>query len=141
MPMAADNRERERMMSDVSEAELLQTIGDFLEQGLVENIVSMFKADDDYYRLVGDLLRDERFRVRMGVAVLFEWLIEERPEKVELAIPYLLPVLEEEDAYLRGDTLTVLGIIGSEQALAVVRKKLSDPDPQVVEIAQDILNS
>ncbi len=129
------------MMSDVSEAELLQTIGDFLEQGLVENIVSMFKADDDYYRLVGDLLRDERFRVRMGVAVLFEWLIEERPEKVKLAIPYLLPVLEEEDAYLRGDTLTVLGIIGSEQALAVVRKKLSDPDPQVVEIAQDILDS
>ena len=128
------------MMSDVSDAELLQTIGDFLEQGLVDNIVSMFKADDDYYRFVGDLLRDERFRVRMGVAVLFEWLIEERPESVELAIPYLLPVLEEEDAYLRGDTLTVLGIIGSEQALAQVRKKLSDPDPQVVEIAQDILN-
>jgi len=128
-------------MSDVSDAELVQTIGDFLEQGLMENIVSMFKQDDDYYRFVGDLLRDERFRVRMGVAVLFEWLIEERPDRVELALPYLEPVLEEEDAYMRGDTLTVLGIIGSEQALALVREKLSDPDPQVVEIAKDILDS
>jgi len=128
------------MMNTVSDAELLQTIGDFLEQGLVENIVSMFKADADYYRFVGDLLRDERFRVRMGVAVLFEWLIEERPEQVEQAIPYLEPVLAEKTAYMRGDTLTVLGIIGTDRALALVRKKLSDPDPQVAEIAQDILN-
>jgi len=128
-------------MSDVSDAELLKTIGDFLEQGFVENIVSMFKADAGYYRFVGDLLRDERFRVRMGVAVLFEWLIEERPEQVELAIPFLEPVLEEADAYMRGDTLTVLGIIGSERALDLVREKLSDSDPQVVEIAQDILGS
>ncbi len=127
-------------MKEVSEAELLQTIGDFLEQGLVENIVSMFKADADYYRFVGDLLRDERFRVRMGVAVLFEWLIEERPEQVELAIPFLEPLLAEETAYMRGDTLTVLGIIGTDRALALVRKKVSDPDPQVVEIALDILN-
>ncbi|MDH4320187.1 MAG: HEAT repeat domain-containing protein [Desulfobulbaceae bacterium] len=126
-------------MNEVSDAELLQTIGDFLEQGLVENIVSMFKADADYYRFVGDLLRDERFRVRMGVAVLFEWLIEERPEQVELAIPFLESVLAEETAYMRGDTLTVLGIIGTDRALALVRKKLSDPDPQVAEIAQDIV--
>ena len=128
-------------MKEVSDAELLQTIGEYLEQGFVENIVSMFKADDQYYRFVGDLLRDERFRVRMGVAVLFEWLIEERLDKVELAIPFLEPVLAEETAYMRGDTLTVLGIIGSERALDLVRKHLSDSDPQVVEIARDILGS
>ena len=126
-------------MNEVSDEELLKTIGDFLEQGLVENIVSMFKADDQYYRFVGDLLRDERFRVRMGVAVLFEWLIEERPDRVELAIPFLAPVLAEDTSYMRGDTLTVLGIIGTEKALALVREKLSDPDPYVAEIAQDIL--
>jgi len=127
-------------MSEVSDAELLKVIGDFLEQGLVENIVSMFKQDAGYYRFVGDLLRDERFRVRMGVAVLFEWLIEERPDEVARAIPFLFPLLAEETPYMRGDTLTVLGIIGTDAALALVREKVSDPDPQVAEIARDIVN-
>ena len=126
---------------EVSDEELLAVIADFLEQGLVENIVSMYKQDSAYYRFVGDLLRDERFRVRMGVAVLFEWLIEERPGEVAQAVPYLQPLLAEETAYMRGDTLTVLGIIGSDEALALVREKVSDPDPQVAEIARDIVGA
>jgi len=126
-------------MNEVSDEELRQVMADFLEQGLVENIVSMFKQEPGYYRFVGELLRDERFRVRMGVAVLFEWLIEERPGEVELAIPYLVPLLAEETPYLRGDTLTVLGIIGSDAALALVREKVNDPDPQVAEIARDLV--
>jgi len=48
----------------------------------VENIVSMFKADKTCYEVTGYILRDERFMVRMGVAVLFEELKEVRPEDV-----------------------------------------------------------
>ncbi len=127
------------MKNEVSDEELLGVIADFIEQGLVENIVSMFRQDPACYRFSGDLLRDERFMVRVGTAVLFEWLKEERPGEVVRAIPFLAPLLVEETAYMRGEAVNLLGIIGTDEALAMVRQLLGDPDPQVAEIARDIL--
>ncbi len=120
---------------------LVKIIADFIEQGLVENIVVMFKRDPSLYELTGELLRDERFMVRMGVAVLFEELVEIRPKDVALAIPSLLPLLEDETPFVRGEAVNILGIIGTSEALDQVRKLEADPDPQVVEIVADILSS
>ncbi|MBI4792233.1 MAG: HEAT repeat domain-containing protein [Deltaproteobacteria bacterium] len=122
-----------------SSEEMVQTIADFIELGHVENIVSMFKQEKDYYQYTGQLIRDERFMVRMGLAVLFEELVAARPQDVLLAVPSLLPVLQEEKPYLRGDAATLLGIIGTEEAREQIRKLLNDPDAQVKEIAEDIL--
>ncbi|MEN8142915.1 MAG: hypothetical protein ABFQ82_04890 [Thermodesulfobacteriota bacterium] len=63
-------------MNNFSDEELQEVIGDFLEKGLAENIVAMFKKEPELHRLTGDLLKDERFMVRMGVAVLYERLVE-----------------------------------------------------------------
>ena len=122
-----------------SSEEMIQTIADFIELGHVENIVSMFKQEKDYYQYTGHLIRDERFMARMGLAVLFEELAVARPQDVLLAVPSLLPVLQEEKPYLRGDAATLLGIIGTEEAREQIRKLLNDPDAQVKEIAEDIL--
>lgn len=118
---------------------MVKTIAEFIELGHVENIVSLFKEEKEYYQYVGELIRDERFMVRMGLAVLFEELAVARPQDVLLAVPSLLPVLQEEKPYLRGDAATLLGIIGTEEAKAQIRKLLNDPDAQVKEIAADIL--
>jgi len=122
-----------------SRQEMVKTIAEFIELGHVENIVSLFKQEKEYYQYVGELIRDERFMVRMGLAVLFEELAALRPLDVSLAVPSLLPVLQEEKPYLRGDAATLLGIIGTEEAKAQIRKLLNDPDAQVKEIAADIL--
>ena len=119
--------------------ELLSLIGNFIEMGHVENIAAMFRQDQRLYSLTGDLLRDERFVVRIGMAVLFEELTATRPAETQLAIPVLLPLLQEETPYLRGDAATLLGIIASPDALAAVALLLHDTDPQVAEIAADIL--
>ena len=74
-------------MDEISDKEFIKTIADFIEMGHVENIVAMFKADSAYYRMTGTLIRDERFMVRMGMAVLFEELAQERPDDLVLAIP------------------------------------------------------
>ena len=117
-----------------------QVIGDFLELGHVENIVAMFKQDRSLYDLTGDLLRDERFTVRLGVAVLFEELAVIRPLEISLAIPSLLPLLQEQNPILRGEAATILGIIGSSDALKQLKKLENDPDPQVREIITDIIH-
>ena len=77
-------------MAEVSDTELVQTIADFIEMGHIENIVAMFKQEKDYYRLVGELIQDERFIVRMGMVLLFEELKEEKPEDLSLSIPFLI---------------------------------------------------
>lgn len=103
-------------MTKISDEELVRTIGEFIELGHVENIVAMFKQDPGYYRFTGDLLRDERFVVRMGMVLLFEELVAIRPDEVSLAVPTLLPLLTEE-AYIRGEAVTLLGIIATREAL------------------------
>ena len=118
---------------------LLKVIGDFLELGHVENIVAMFKQDRSLYSLTGELIRDERFTVRLGVAVLFEELAALRPDDLHLAIPALLPLLEESNPILRGEAATILGIIGGGEAIANLRTLQNDPDQQVLEIVTDIL--
>ncbi|RJX28184.1 MAG: HEAT repeat domain-containing protein [Desulfurivibrio sp.] len=126
-------------MDAISKQDLIKTIADFIEMGHIENIVAMFKQEKEYYQLTGELIKDERFMVRMGMAVLFEQLAENRKDDVPLAIASLLPVLAEKTPYMRGDAATLLGIIGTEEAKKPLRRLLDDPDPQVREIVKDIL--
>lgn len=119
--------------------DLVKVIGDFLELGHVENIVAMFKKDTGLYDLTGELVRDERFNVRLGTAVLFEELAGIRPDEVPLAIPALTPLLQEENPILRGEAATILGIIGTPAAFNRIEQLIGDPDPQVREVVADIL--
>ena len=126
-------------MHENEQAELLTVIADFLEMGHVENIMAMFKQDASLYALSGELLRDERFMVRMGMAVLFEELKIIRPQEVVLAIPALLPILAEETPWMRGEAVNLLAIIGTPEALAHLKALANDPEPQIREMVRDIL--
>jgi HEAT repeat protein len=129
-------------MKEVSDRELKTVIADFLDMGHVENIVAMFRRDSGYYAWTGELLHDSRLQVRLGVSVLFEELRLVDPGGIERAIPSLRTLLRQSPpapAYVRGDAIGVLGIIGGETALAEVREVMADPDPVVAEVARDIL--
>jgi HEAT repeat protein len=126
-------------MNPLSDKELIKTIADFIEMGHIENIVAMFRQKPDYYRFTGELIRDERYMVRIGMAVLFEELVATNHEDMLKAIPSLLPVLEEKTPYMRGDAATLLGIIGTDEAQKALKKMLLDEDKQVSEIARDFL--
>lgn len=126
--------------AEVSDEELRSVIADFLEMGYVENIVAMFKQEPRYYQWTGDLLADERFAVRLGVSVLFEYLIAERPKDVHRALPSLQRALTHKAPWVRGEAVSVLAIIGSNDALALVKTAEHDPAPEVADIARDVLS-
>ena len=126
-------------MDQVSDEELKRVIKDFLEMGHVENIVAMFRRYPHYYAWTGEILEDERFNVRLGVAVLFEELRSLQPEKLKLAIPSLAPLLRDHSAMIRGEAINILGIIGTDEAINFVREMLGDPSPQVREMAELVL--
>ncbi len=125
--------------NSVSDQELKRVIADFLDQGHVENIVAMFRREPSYYAWTGDILRDERFSVRLGISVLFEELLQIQPEKLALAVPSLAELLTADEPLLRGEAVSLLGIIGNEAAMELVCSKTDDPDPQVREMVQLVL--
>ena len=49
-------------------------------------------------------------------------------------------MLDAEDAALRGDTADLIGQTGSETARPALEKLLTDPNPDVVEIAEEALD-
>lgn len=126
---------------EVSDEDILVVIADFLALGHVDNIVAMVRQEPRYLAWSGRLLEDERYAVRIGVSVLFEYLIELSPEHLALALPGLLERLDHPTEWVRGEAATVLGIIGSEEALTALPPLLNDPSPQIVEIVQDILDA
>ncbi len=123
----------------VSDEELLKVMADFLEMGHVQNIVAMYKQEPRYYDWTGEILADERFAVRLGVSVLFEYLLEECPDDVDLAVPSLVRQLENPLSWIRGEVVNVLGIIGTPAAMNHVKAMVADQDEQVAEVARDIL--
>jgi hypothetical protein len=123
----------------VSDEELLKVMADFLEMGHVENIVAMYKQEPRYYDWTGEILADERFAVRLGVSVLFEYLLEDCPDDVDLAVPSLVRQLENPLSWIRGEVVNVLGIIGTQSAMTHVKAMVADQDEQVAEVARDIL--
>jgi len=124
---------------EVSDKELKKVITDFLEMGHVENIFEMFKRDTRYYCWVGELLNDDRFNVRLGISVLFEELKTHCKDDVFLAVPSLCEAYEKSQPHVRGEVISVLGIIGSADAIRCIKKGLNDDSIQVQEVARDIL--
>ncbi len=128
-----------RIVNEVSDSELLRVIKDFLDMGHVENIAAMFRREPHYFPWTGAILDDERFNVRLGVSVLFEELKTSHGALLEQAIPSLVPLLGSEQPHIRGEAVSVLGIIATPEAKELIRKMRQDPHPQVREITADIL--
>lgn len=126
--------------NEVSDQELKKVIADFLDQGHVENIIAMFRQEPLYYQWTGELLHDERFSVRLGISVLFEELQKIQPDQLQLAVPSLVRMLTSEEPLYRGEAISILGIIGTKEALAHIRGHCSDPSPQVREMVRLVLD-
>jgi hypothetical protein len=123
----------------VSDDELKRVIADFLDMGHVDNIIAMFRHEPRYYGWTGEILRDPRLSVRLGISVLFEELQKGEPDQLDLAVPSLVELLGVEEPLLRGEAVSLLGIIGSDRAMARVRQQQGDPSPLVREMVQLVL--
>ena len=124
------------MKSD-NTADLVQLIADHMENGFLENIIDMFRHDTTLYSLVGELIQDERVRVRLGVTALMEELKKIEPGHVILAQDHLTPLLDHADAVVRGDAANLIGIIGDRTSLPRLKALLDDENGSVRIIARE----
>ncbi len=98
-------------------ASTLRMLADYMENGFLDNIIAMFRQDSANLMLTGQLLADERSRVRIGTVALVETLVQEKNMHVYTAIPGIAILLKNENATIRGDAAYLLGIIGRIEAL------------------------
>ena len=118
---------------------MLKLIADHMENGFLDNIVDMFKHDKSLYPLIGDLLGDERSRVRIGAVALIETLKEEDAEHVVSAIPGVAERLKDANATIRGDAAYMLGIIGHRDALPFLKETRNDDHELVKESVNEAI--
>jgi hypothetical protein len=120
-------------------SDLKKMIADYMEGGLLDNIIDMFKHDKDLYELVTELMTDERMRVRIGVTALLETLILEDPENVKKTIPRILFLLKHENPVIRGDAAYILGTIGDREVVPSLQEIISDENENVRIIAKEAI--
>jgi len=72
-------------ISEADQKEFTQLIAADLENGALENVTDLFRYNKTLYLIVGNLLRDERMKVRLGANMLMDELRVEKPEEVKLA--------------------------------------------------------
>jgi HEAT repeat protein len=121
--------------------DLKTMIADHMENGLLDNIIDMFKHDKSLYKYIGDLITDERIRVRIGITALIETLKKDDSENIPKAIPYILPLLKDKNPVIRGDTAYLLDLIGDKGAIPFLEELTNDEDSNVRIIAKEAIEN
>ena len=114
-------------------------IADYMEKGFLENIIDMFKHDKGLYPLIGELMTDERMRVRLGISALVETLAKEDRNTIAGAIPGIADLLRNENPTIRGDAAYLLGIIGQREVIPFLVEAADDDNPGVREIVREAI--
>ena len=114
-------------------------VADYMGNGMLENIISMFRQDESYYSMIPDLIVDERIRVRLGTTALVEELAKEKPGSFAKIIPEIAALLENENPTVRGDAANLLAIISLPQCMPVFEKYRNDSNPDIREIIEEAI--
>ena len=132
----------EKNVNEQREFDFVKMVADYMEEGLLDNILAMLRADKAEYQIIGKLITDERIRVRLGTTALVEILTEEEPENIKLAGPSIIRSLSHEDPTIRGDAANLLGIMGYKEAVPVLEAMLQEEnEPAVKEMIKEALDS
>ena len=124
---------------NVAPSELKVMIADYMEKGFLENIIDMFKHDAQLYDYIGDLMKDDRLRVRIGIAALVETLVLEDPEHIPKAILSIACLLKDQNPVMRCDAAYLLGVIRHRDSLPFLREATNDEDTNVNTIAKEAI--
>jgi HEAT repeat protein len=114
-------------------------IADYMEKGFLENIIDMFKHDKGLYPLIGELMADERMRVRLGMSALVETLAKEDADNIARSIQSIAALLKDQNPTIRGDAAYLLGIIGQREVIPFLVEAADDDNPGVKQIVREAI--
>jgi len=116
-------------------------ITDYMENGFLENIIDMLRHDKKLFAFIGDMLEDERSRVRIGAVALVETFVTEDFNSILSAVPGIAKVLKNPNPTIRGDAAYLLGIIGHRDALPFLNEAVNDEHELVRETVVEAIET
>jgi HEAT repeat protein len=106
-----------------------------IKEGDAESLAGMMVAEGELYSGALELLADPDWSVRMGMMVVLEEVAGRKLDLVQRAYPYLLELLDHDDANQRGDITYLLGLVGDASVLGRLELIITDENPEVAEEA------
>lgn len=111
-----------------------------IEAGDAGQAAQMMIDSSGIFPALIQLLRDEKWSIRLGAMVTVEYLIDEAPALAEQLIDPLWKDFEGYDAQVQGDVAHVLGLIGSKKARSCINEIATGPyEEEVIEAAKEAL--
>jgi len=123
----------------MNDHEMKAMLIEYMGKGFLDNIIALLKQDRSLFRFIADMLGDDNLRVRLGATALVEELAAEYHEELRTAIPGIIRLLKHENPTIRGDAVSVLGMIRDPLAIDALRSSLKDEHPGVREVAREVL--
>lgn len=119
---------------------LNEQIRHYIREGQAEQAARLLANEADPSFLVEDL-GTSTFQERIGLLLALEEALEVDPRCLDPMVKGLLPCLEAEEAPIRGDIADLLGKIGHPDALPGLQELTNDPNPDVVEAAEEAVEN
>ncbi len=114
------------------DAETTRMLGDYMENGFLENIVDMFKHDPSLWGAVPEMITDERSRVRIGTIAIAEEYSTLHKDEIAKAVLNIAHGLKHKEPTIRGDVVYLLSIIGQSVALESLKQAAkAEEHPQI----------
>ena len=114
------------------DADTIRMLGDYMENGFLENIIDMFRHDPSLWGAVPQMITDERSRVRIGTIALAETFFNEHRDAIIKAIPDMAEGLKHPEPTIRGDVVFLLDTLGLKEAVPYLKDAHEKEDTQVV---------
>ncbi|MCI4626642.1 MAG: HEAT repeat domain-containing protein [Candidatus Magnetoovum sp. WYHC-5] len=114
-----------------------EMVAEHMEHGFLENIIDMLKYEEDAYKVIKHLLRDERIRVRIGAVALVEEATALGLRFVDELADELLQLLDDENPLVRADAIYCLEMAGNMKHVPVLEKCMQKEENQQVKEAVD----
>jgi len=114
------------------------TMRAIIERGNIAEAAELLCREQDVEGML-TLFEQGDLSMRMGVLVVFEEALESNPETIRSMVGPLISMLTNEDPRVRGDIADLLGKIGDPRALPHLEPLKNDPDPDVVDAAEEAI--
>ncbi len=124
----------------MQDSEIQSMLVEYMGRGFLDNIIALFKQDATMYPFIAAMLADDNIRVRLGATALIEELASEHQAELKAAVPGIMALLRHENPTIRGDAVSVLGIIKDERAREAIEASLQDSHAGVREAAAEALD-
>jgi hypothetical protein len=128
------------LLSRGTEEHEASVLGSLIEHGRLDEAAARIRSGSGAKPFV-PLWRDSTTSQRMGLMLVASEVLEAEPRGLDGIVVDLVEVLGSEDVALRGDTADLLGQIGHASALDGLRALLDDPNPDVVEVAEEAIEA